>query len=345
MNGLRVLTLCLGLAPGLAFAHHSMAEFDDTVVRELTGEVVRVQWRNPHIRMSIRVSGADGTDEIWEMEGTTVNSLDRAEVPRDIVETGQQVRVAGLPSTRRARYWLMTNILLPDGREVLVRLSSEPRWTDRVVGNHEAVRGRADEFVAPVADIFRVWSTVRSNPPAFTRDPPLTAAARSAYDSFDPLSDDPVLGCVAPGMPEAMTYIGPHPVGFVRLDDGNIEIHIESDDNVRIVHMDDGARPDDRPPSPLGVSVGHWEDDVLLVTTTRISWPYFKVLGLVAAPQSEQMEIVERFALDPARGVLTYGFTATDPTTFTEPVTAEVYHEWLYRPGVEVEPYECTLDE
>ena len=173
----------------------------------------------------------------------------------------------------------------------------------------------------------------------------MTDSARAAYESFDPLADDPVLDCVTPGMPEAMTYIGFHPMEIAQLGDGNIEIRMESDDNVRLVHMGDDVNAEGQSPSPLGYSVGRWEDDVLVVTTTRISWPYFKVLGLVAAPQSEQMAIVERFTLDREGGELTYGFTANDPTTFTEPVTAERYHIWRYHPRIQVEPYECTLEE
>jgi len=145
-------------------------------------------------------------------------------------------------------------------------------------------------------------------------------------------------------MPEAMTYIGPHPVGFVELGNGDIEIRIESDDNVRVVHMDDAADAENQPASSLGYSIGRWEGDTLIVTTTRINWPYFKIFGLIAAPQSEAMKIVEHFVLDRSAGTLTYSFTSTDPSTFTEPVTAEAYHVWRYRPGVSVETYGCTLD-
>ncbi len=345
MNGLKTTAIGLGLIPMAALAHHSMAEFDPAVIVELTGEVVTLQWRNPHVRMSVRAPDDNGIDEIWEIEGSTVNSLDRAGVPRDIVEIGQTVTIAGSPSSRRDRFWAMTNLLLPDGREVVMGRSAEPRWSDQEVGDREAIFGRASEYVAPVDDIFRVWSTVQSNLPAFVLDPPLTAVARAAFDAFDPIADDPVLGCVAPGMPEAMTYIGPHPVGFRELDNGDIEIQIESDDNVRVVHMSGDMNADDVPSSPLGFSTGRWEGDELVVTTTRISWPYFKILGLVAVPQSEQMEIAERFSLDRTRGEMAYSFTATDPTTFTKPVLAERYHNWRYRPSVEIEPYECTLDE
>ena len=336
------LALVAYLIASNAFGHHSNAEFSGTSVVEMTGEVVAVQWRNPHVRITLRVEADDGEAQIWEMESQDLNSLDRAGIPRDLVQVGQIVTVAGNPSSRRSNGFRLTNLLLPDDTEVLMVLSREPRWDGTVLGDRDAPRGRADEFVAPVDDIFRVWTTSQTNTPGFSEDPPFTPAGRAGYESFDP-DDDPVLGCVSPGMPEAMTYIGPHPVEFVQLDNGDIRMLIESDDNERIIHMNADTEPAGEPLSPLGYSVGRWEDNVLVVTTNRIGWPYFKVRGIVAAPQSEAMEIVERFTFDAERGELIYGFTASDPSTFTEPVTAERYHVWRYRPGIEVQPYECTL--
>lgn len=339
------IALASCLCPLPTFAHHSTTEYDRGTILELTGEVVRLQWRNPHVRFHISVRDESGGEQVWEMEAMDLNSLDRAGVSRDLLEVGQTVRVAGSPSTRRDNALLATNVLLSDGREVLTHMAGAPRWNEDVIGDRQAIRGRPDEYVAPVEDIFRVWTTVRSSTPAFSANPPLTPEARAIYEAFDPQADDPVLRCISPGMPEAMTYIGPHPVGFVELPNGDIEVQIESDDNVRRIHMSADASAAGQPPSPLGYSVGEWQGDTLIVTTTRLNWPWFKVEELVAAPQSEAMEIVERFELDREAGTLTYGFTATDPATFTEPVTAEAYHVWRYRPGVTVEPYECTLDE
>lgn len=333
------------LSATVAFGHHSTLEFDRTVVREMTGEVVQLQWRNPHIRIGLRVRNDAGTDKVWQMVAQDINSLGRAGVTADLVQVGQIVKVAGTPSSRRPNSFLVSNIMLPDGREIMTLLSGEPRWTDQPLGYHEEGRVRADEFVAPVDDIFRVWSQLRSNPPAFAVSPPLTAAATAGFETFDPSRDDPVLGCVSPGMPEAMTYIGPHPVEFVQLDDGDIQLRIESDDNLRVIHMSEDANAENQPPSPLGYSVGRREGDTLVVTTTRINWPYFKVLGLVAVPQSPAIEITERFTLNRQQGEVVYDFAANDPATFTEPVSAPRYHVWRYRPDVEVLPYECELDE
>ncbi len=34
----------------------------------------------------------------------------------------------------------------------------------------------------------------------------------------------------------------------------------------------------------------------------------------------------------------------TDPNTFTESVAAEDYMVWRYQPGVEIQPFECTVE-
>ena len=340
---LQLLVVLLTASPSiLALGHHSTNDFDRDTVLEFAGEVVRVQWYNPHVRMQIRVETDNGASEIWDMEAMDVNSLDRAGVPRDLVEVGQTVTIAGTPSSRRPRALLLTNLMLPDGRELLTHVSGVPRWSEEAIGDRTAVRGRAEEFIAPVDDIYRVWTTAQTNTPDIP-EPPLTPAARAAYEDFDPLVDDPVLSCVAPGMPEAMTWIGPHPVEFVSAANGDIQIHVESDDVVRIVRMTADANTQGPPPSPLGYSVGRWEGDTLVVTTTRIDWPYFKIRGLVGAPQSDRIEIVERFELDRARGELTYNFTATDPVNYTRPITVERYHVWRYRLGTAINPYRCTL--
>jgi hypothetical protein len=91
-------------------------------------------------------------------------------------------------------------------------------------------------------------------------------------------------------------------------------------------------------PTPLGDSVGRWDGTTLVVTTRRISWPFFSQLGI---RQSPAVEIVERFTPSANGSRLDYEMTVTDPVTFTRPVVLTQY--WLWLPGVTLLPYECTV--
>ena len=102
--------------------------------------------------------------------------------------------------------------------------------------------------------------------------------------------------------------------------------------------MDANASADGQPYSPLGYSVGHWQQSTLVVTTTHIDWPWFDRRGV---PQSEAVEIVERFTLSEDEARFDYSATITDPATFTEPVVLDTYRVWA--PGEVIEPYDCVI--
>jgi hypothetical protein len=77
----------------------------------------------------------------------------------------------------------------------------------------------------------------------------------------------------------------------------------------RTIYMNAAARPANVAPSRAGYSVGRWENDVLVVETTRF------LPGVLNAPvrHSDQLRVVERFSLDPATFNLTRAYEATDP--------------------------------
>ncbi|MFP6829783.1 MAG: hypothetical protein VCC36_12230 [Gammaproteobacteria bacterium] len=157
-------------------------------------------------------------------------------------------------------------------------------------------------------------------------------AAVAAWDEFE---DNPLLDCTAPGMPSLMS--NPYPMEFIQRD-ASIELRFEEFDAVRTIHMKDASDPSDIPASNLGYSVGHWEGETLVVSTTRIDWPYFNRVGV---PQSEAVEVIERFTPVEDEARMDYHLTVTDPATLVEPFDWDGYWDW--RPGEEVHPYECTL--
>ena len=80
---MRFLLVVLGLLSlsTATFSHHSILEYDREVVQEMDAIVTRVQWSNPHIRLTFETENADGEVEIWESHSTDLNSLDRRGVP------------------------------------------------------------------------------------------------------------------------------------------------------------------------------------------------------------------------------------------------------------------------
>jgi hypothetical protein len=76
--------------------------------------------------------------------------------------------------------------------------------------------------------------------------------------------------------------------------------------------------------SPLGYSVGRWEDDVLVVHTTRIDFPFFDLFG---TPVGKFPEVVERFTLSEEQARLDYESSTIEPSTFVGAATVKRY--WI----------------
>ena len=331
---MRAATAILGLLvlPLGASAHHSLAEYDRSAAEEVEGEVLRVLWRNPHVRFTLRTENQAGGEEVWDLQGVDLNSLDRRSVAHDLVRVGDTIRVTGNPSNRRAHHLLISNLLTADGTEILIDPTAVPLWSAAVVGRDGASVKPSDAGEAG-RSIFRVWSTEAAARGWGTRHFPFTEAAIAARDEWDP-DDNFAIRCEPEGMPRIMT--NPHPFEFV--DRGAIiELRSELYDLTRIIHMEDAADPAKRPPGPLGYSVGRWEGDTLVVATSRVNWPYFDTMG---TPQSDAVTYEERFRLSEDPGRLDYRMTIDDPATFTG--TAHFERYWLAL-GEELQRYDCQV--
>lgn len=151
---------------------------------------------------------------------------------------------------------------------------------------------------------------------------------------WDPLSDTAAPGCKPKGMPLIMEQ--PYPLEFVQ-GDNVVLIRLEEYDTVRTVHMNLASAPLDLQRSLLGFSTGHWDDDILAVTTAGVDYAYFDPNG---TPQRSDPSFIERFRVSDDGSCLLYELTATDDEVFTESVT--VTRDWVWRPGEQVRPYECV---
>ena len=232
----------------------------------------------------------------------------------------------------------------PGADEVVMSPGSEPRWAGETIGTSDTWFADSGDASDPARGLFRVWSTSlrarRAGLGFWNENYPLTAAAQSAVQTYDPVGDSPILNCAPKGMPTIMEQ--PYPIEFVEQDQA-ILLRVEEYDTIRTLHLDteiDAAiERAEQPSTHLGYSLAHWEDRTLVVETSDISWGYFNhILGI---PQSAEAELIERFTPSVDGSRLDYTMTITDPANFTEPVVLE--KSWLWLPDVRVEPYECTV--
>ena len=84
------LVTSLSLVSFAADAHHGRGEFFNQPTGEVEGEVVDVQWRSPHVMITVRGPAADGSEALWVLEGSDAGTLarrgltDEHELPRSV---------------------------------------------------------------------------------------------------------------------------------------------------------------------------------------------------------------------------------------------------------------------
>ena len=332
--------LCLAAS---AAAHHSPnVHFDRGDVVEISGTLKEINWRNPHTTLLVETVGEDGQVETWIAETRAASQMARANLTPDIFHVGDELRLAGFRGLRNRTAMFVTNILLRDGSELIAENFTGLRWSDRTagtsLGDYQAARIQGSTEDASNS-LFRVWSRdgsargIDDTERALWADEyPLTEQARAAQASWDPVEDNPYILCQQ-AMPAIMDQ--GFPLEFVD-QGGTILLHLEELDTERRIHMGNNVAPPAEGGGPFGHSVGRWEDETLVVTTTHIDWPWFDQRGI---PQDD-LHLVERFTPSTDGRILSYELTATDPAIFTEPVV--LTRQWIYVPGEEIKPYECV---
>lgn len=330
-----IVCLCLIGLGSAASAHHSYTEFNQRETIEIEGTLTEVAWQNPHTRLEVRVAGSS-EPVLWDIETGSVNSMRRQGVPLDALQVGDSVKVAGWPSKRSTARLYATN-LLGRGHELLFQ-SGTPRWPGSTTYREFDATTSAPAAATDMPTLFRVWTMDRNDPetiPGFLNrfQYALTDAAREAVAAFDPVSQSVTVGCTPKGMPLLMGQ--PFPIEF--LDRGDtILLRLEEYDAVRTIYMPDARPRAPQEPSPLGRSLGRWEDGTLVVETDLIHTPYFTSTGI---PLSKAARTVERFSLGNEGRRLVYNLTVTDPATFTVP--AQAMRAWVARDGEQVLPFDC----
>ena len=113
------IALLSSLIPIIGSSHHAAAGlYDREAVGMIEGEVVSVFWRNPHVRFTVESLGEDGVSETWEIEGGSVNTLERVGIYASTVQVGDHVSFWGFPGRNGQQVIFAREMTLSGGRRV-----------------------------------------------------------------------------------------------------------------------------------------------------------------------------------------------------------------------------------
>lgn len=87
------ISLSVGLGAVPALAHHSYAGFDRKTKVTVEGDIISLNWSNPHVTFT--VMAADGRP--MRIEWRTVRQLRKAGVGPDVLKAGDHLVIVGSP--------------------------------------------------------------------------------------------------------------------------------------------------------------------------------------------------------------------------------------------------------
>ena len=99
-------------------AHHSFAVYDFTQQIEFEGTVETLNFKNPHIAMTLAHKTADGKTEIIDfIEGAPANMLVRNGLRPEMTSPGTKITAVGSPLREDPTKFFLRRVILADGRE------------------------------------------------------------------------------------------------------------------------------------------------------------------------------------------------------------------------------------
>ena len=123
MRTLCATALFAGLMTSALFAHHSSSQFDLSKTITLVGTLVRVDWRNPHISVSIQTEDSGGQAGTWALESGAPSWFRGRNLGRENFDkaVGQTVTAEGVRAKDGSLYGYLYRITFRDGSSLDLR--------------------------------------------------------------------------------------------------------------------------------------------------------------------------------------------------------------------------------
>jgi hypothetical protein len=321
------LLLVFGIVSS-ASAHHSMERFDTTKSSTVAGLVKRVEWINPHVYIYIQQISEDNKVVEWEIEGFPPAVMRRLGWSRETLSAGDAISVTGSPHK--------------DGNIKSIYPATIDRAEESLLGTLAflVTINKVDEVEQGATSLAGLWVTHLEMEQMIKFVAPknldLTDAGVASIDTFDEPTMLPGLKCIHSPAPMSMLYPD---VKKVQISEREVVIQSEAEGAKRVINL--SPHNTDYPtPSVQGHSIGQWEDDTLVVTTTNFE--IHRAGNGAGLASSHEKKIKEWLRLSDDGKQINYRYEMTDPQYFASPISG--HGKWIYQPNATFQPETCDME-
>ena len=333
------------IAAGLAWAtvsqaHHGFGQFDRSQEVDIEGVITSIDFVNPHAYVRLDVAGENGDTRAMRCEMRAATLMRRSGWSEEMFVIGARATIQGFGHHTDPAACYLEDITIGDAAgfnrndqfetDSGVDTSNRPL---RLASGELNLSGdwAQEQYVIAVPPNGRGGNLVPKSmkpgvesgelsmadvPPSGWGPRPVTytARGRAEADAFEQWSaeDNPRLRCEPTSIIFDWTFDGA--VNRITQAGDRIVINYGLYSFERLVHMNMDEHPADIELRYSGHSIGSWDGDVLVVDTIGFE------PGVLAAPvrNSDQLHIIERYALNPETLELRRDFVAEDPVYFSD---------------------------